>query len=91
MGGVRTPITFDDATQNCTFGHFFPVLVDIDKIKKLHLEILVERDGFALMFKIYYEKLTVCYDSCKTMCTIYRDASGRFKKPTWIQIHGYQS
>ncbi|XP_019432709.1 PREDICTED: uncharacterized protein LOC109339680 [Lupinus angustifolius] len=44
-GGIGTPISLDEATNNRTFRHFARVLVDIDLKTDLPNQILVEREG----------------------------------------------
>lgn len=53
---VGTPIDINGPTINRTFGHYARILVDIDLSKKAYDEVLVERDGFAFMVEIQYER-----------------------------------
>jgi len=61
---VGTPIEIDGPTKNCTFGHYARILVDIDLSKKAYDEILVERDGFAFMVEIQYERRPLFCHHC---------------------------
>lgn len=55
--GIGTPLSLDDATIRRSFGHFARVLVDLDLKKELRDVIMVERDDFAFLVNVEYEKL----------------------------------
>jgi hypothetical protein len=61
---VGTPIDIDGPTRNRTFGHYARILVDIDLSKKAYDEVLVERDGFAFMVEIQYERRPLFCHHC---------------------------
>lgn len=61
---VGTPIDIDEPTRNRTFGHYARILVDIDLSKKAYDEVLVERDGFAFMVEIQYERRPLFCHHC---------------------------
>jgi hypothetical protein len=63
---VGTPLAFDAATENRTFGHYARVLVDMDLSRHIFNEILVEREGYAFKVPVVYERLP---DFC-SHCTI---------------------
>ena len=53
---IATPIDIDGPTRERKFGHYTRILVDIDLSKTTYDEVLVERDGFAFMVEIQYER-----------------------------------
>lgn len=61
---VGTPIDIDGPTRNRLFGHYARILVDIDLSKKAYDEVLVERDGFAFMVEIQYERRPLFCHHC---------------------------
>jgi hypothetical protein len=61
---VGTPIDIDGPTRNRTFGHYARILVDVDLSKKIYDEVLVERDDFAFMVEIQYERLPLFCRHC---------------------------
>jgi hypothetical protein len=50
-----TPLFIDTATQKHTFGHYAQVMVDIDFIRRLFYEAMVERESFAFLVEVDYE------------------------------------
>jgi len=65
---VGTPIDIDGPTRERKFGHYARILVDIDLSKTTYDEVLVERDGFALMVEIQYERRPLFCHHCYTIC-----------------------
>jgi len=61
---VGTPIDIDGTTRNRTFGHYARILVDIDLSKKAYDEVLVERDRYAFMVEIQYERRPLFCHHC---------------------------
>jgi hypothetical protein len=61
---VGTPIDIDGPTRNRSFGHYARILVDIDLSKKPYDEVLVERDGFAFMVEVQYERRPLFCHHC---------------------------
>ena len=61
---VGTPIDIDGPTRNRSFGHYARILVDIDLSKKAYDEVLVERDSFAFMVEIQYERRPLFCHHC---------------------------
>jgi len=61
---VGTPIDIDGPTRNRTFCHYARILVDIDLLKKAYDEVLVERDGYAFMVEIQYERRPLFCHHC---------------------------
>lgn len=64
---VGTPIDIDGPTRNRSFGHYARILVDIDLSKPVHDEILVERDGFAFMVEVQYERRPLFCNHCHSI------------------------
>lgn len=62
--GVGVPLSLDDATINKTLGQFARVLVDIDLIKLVQEQIMVEREGFTLLVDIEYGYLPSVCPAC---------------------------
>jgi len=61
---IGTPIDIDEPTRNRTFGHYARILVDIDLLKRVYDEILVEREGFAFKVELKYERRPLFYHHC---------------------------
>ncbi|XP_019455044.1 PREDICTED: uncharacterized protein LOC109356164 [Lupinus angustifolius] len=66
-GGIGTPISLDDATNNRTFGHFAKVRVDINLKAQLPDQILVERERFAFFVNLEYENLLEFCNGCEAI------------------------
>lgn len=64
FGAVGTPIDIDGPIRNRTFGYYARILVDIDLSKKAYDQVLVERDGFAFMVEIQYERRPLFCHHC---------------------------
>jgi hypothetical protein len=47
-----TPLIIDTATQKHTFGHYAQMMVDIDIIRRLFYEAMVERESFAFLVEV---------------------------------------
>ncbi|XP_019438957.1 PREDICTED: uncharacterized protein LOC109344659 [Lupinus angustifolius] len=80
VGGIGTPISLDDATNNRTFGHFARVLMDIDLKSDLPNQILVEREGYAFFFRLEYEKLPQFCNGCQTIGHLVTNCRKRMKE-----------
>jgi hypothetical protein len=61
---VGSPIDIDGPTRNRSFSHYAHILVDIDLSKKAYDEVLVERDGFAFMVEVQYERRPLFCHHC---------------------------
>ncbi|XP_019435277.1 PREDICTED: uncharacterized protein LOC109341759 [Lupinus angustifolius] len=79
-GGIGTPISLDEATNNRTFGHFARVLVDIDLKTDLPSQILVEREGYAFFVELEYEKLPQFCNGCQTIGHLVTNCRKRMKE-----------
>ncbi|XP_019460141.1 PREDICTED: uncharacterized protein LOC109359901 [Lupinus angustifolius] len=66
-GGIGTPISLDEATNNRTFGHFARVLVDVSLKGNIPDQILVEREGYAFFVGIEYENLPDFCSGCQSI------------------------
>ena len=51
-GAVGTPLLIDNVTKNRLFGHYARVLVDLDLSKYIFYEVMVEHEGFALLWRL---------------------------------------
>lgn len=51
------PLSFVGATDRKTFGYFVRVLIDLDMTQKLRVYILIEREVYAFVIYMDYEKL----------------------------------
>jgi len=66
-GALGTPLIIDNATQNCVFGHYAQVLVDMDLSRQIFHEIMVEREGFSFIAEVGYEWLPEFCSHCKNI------------------------
>ncbi|ESW04822.1 hypothetical protein PHAVU_011G127900, partial [Phaseolus vulgaris] len=54
---IGTPLALDDCTMQKTRGFFARVLIDLDLLRKLPNQILIEKSGYAFITDIEYERL----------------------------------
>lgn len=64
-GGTGTPLSLDEATKNKVFEHYARILVDLDLSCNLPNEILVERNDYASMYRLFMKKCPFFCDYCK--------------------------
>ncbi|CAL0315585.1 unnamed protein product [Lupinus luteus] len=81
-GGIGTPISLDEATNNRTFGHFARVLVDMDLKSDLPNKIMVEREGYAFFVELEYEKLPQYCNGCQTIGHMVSNCRKKMKETT---------
>jgi hypothetical protein len=77
----------DEATKNCTFGHYARFLVDIDLSQRLFDDILVEREGFTFYVGVVYEKLPEFCVRCKSIGHSVNACNQLKPKPTAEEDH----
>ena len=67
VGAVGTPLPIDNVTRNRLHGHYAHILVDLDLLKDIFYEVLVEREGIAFSVVIEYEGLPDFCTHCKSI------------------------
>jgi len=65
--GIGTPLTIDEATLSRVFGLYARVLVDVDMSGRLFDYVLVEREVYAFLISIEYEKQPLYCAHCKML------------------------
>jgi hypothetical protein len=61
---IGTPISLDELTKICVFGHYARILIDVDLDNILHESILVEREGFTFYVGVICEKIPSYCTNC---------------------------
>lgn len=62
--GIGIPITIHEATQSRTLAHFTRILIELDLNGRIPNEIMVERNDYAFLVGIEYEKFQAFGDFC---------------------------
>ncbi|KAI5430833.1 hypothetical protein KIW84_035095 [Lathyrus oleraceus] len=74
---MGVPIAIDEATRSRLFGHYAKLLVNVDLEPDLQKELLVEREGFAFVIQIVYEKIPEFCHSCQVIGHFVHECSRR--------------
>nr|KYP37546.1 hypothetical protein KK1_041269 [Cajanus cajan] len=61
---VGTPNSLDKATLNRTYGHFVRILIELDLLKMIPTQLMVEREGFAFYVSFEFDRLPLFCFKC---------------------------
>jgi len=76
-GAVGTPLVIENVTNNRLYGHYVQILVDLDLLKDIFYEVMVEREGYAF-------PLAIEYKGFPDFCTHYKSISHNVTSCRWL-------
>ena len=64
---MEPPLKIDQATLDGEFGHYARILIDVDLLKVLPINLLIERNGHSFFVDIEYGKLPEFCGHCHSV------------------------